>query len=237
MKTCKLCGLEFPLRPVIDGKLRNFQRRKYCLDCSPLGAHNTSSLEIPVRKNRAVRVELECAFCKKPFIKMAKHIKEASKHGQTEFFCSISCAKRKNPIEVECHVCKKKISLRPSEFGRNKSGLHFCSYSCANSYNNRIYKTRERHPNWKDGRHSYRSFGLKEQCEDCGEKRYWLLIVHHRDRDRTKNEKEDLVTLCLSCHVARHLIVVEGRLFVRWNTLTTLEAKDLLEKETKNLSP
>lgn len=35
MRKCLLCGNEFKLRVVIDGKLRNLGGRKYCLECSP----------------------------------------------------------------------------------------------------------------------------------------------------------------------------------------------------------
>ena len=41
-KKCLNCGEEIKVRVWIDGKLRNFQRRKYCLKCSPFGQHNTS---------------------------------------------------------------------------------------------------------------------------------------------------------------------------------------------------
>src|SRR5438105_9772167 len=42
-KTCEACGRHFPRRAVIDGILRNLDSRRFCLDCSPFGRHNTSS--------------------------------------------------------------------------------------------------------------------------------------------------------------------------------------------------
>jgi hypothetical protein len=39
---CQQCGSEFPAKLLIDGKLRSLYRRKFCLDCSPFGGHNTS---------------------------------------------------------------------------------------------------------------------------------------------------------------------------------------------------
>ncbi|MAG26119.1 HNH endonuclease [Candidatus Pacearchaeota archaeon] len=47
MPTCNNCGDSFPCRMVYQGKLRNFQRRKYCLVCSPFGSGNTRKLEEP----------------------------------------------------------------------------------------------------------------------------------------------------------------------------------------------
>lgn len=44
MKTCEKCGGKFPFAKKIDGKIRNLNSRKYCLDCSPRGLHNTKVL-------------------------------------------------------------------------------------------------------------------------------------------------------------------------------------------------
>jgi len=45
MKLCKLCGKRIKNREFVDGEWRNFQRRKYCLDCSPFKSGNTKKLE------------------------------------------------------------------------------------------------------------------------------------------------------------------------------------------------
>lgn len=45
MVTCQKCKRSFPSKIKVDGKVRNFQHRKYCLDCSPFGDHNTQKLE------------------------------------------------------------------------------------------------------------------------------------------------------------------------------------------------
>jgi hypothetical protein len=44
MPTCQKCGDKFPFRVLIDGKQRNLKSRKYCLQCSPFGNHNTKNL-------------------------------------------------------------------------------------------------------------------------------------------------------------------------------------------------
>ena len=41
MPICNNCSSQFPNWVKIDGKLRNLQRRKYCLACSAFGQHNT----------------------------------------------------------------------------------------------------------------------------------------------------------------------------------------------------
>ncbi len=45
MKVCENCEKEFRTFVTIDGKRKNLQRRKYCLDCSPFGQHNTRNFK------------------------------------------------------------------------------------------------------------------------------------------------------------------------------------------------
>jgi hypothetical protein len=67
MKTCAKCKSTFPNFIIKDGKKVNFQRRKYCLSCSPLGKHNTAQLEIhrekkssyPYQKARGTKRKIE----------------------------------------------------------------------------------------------------------------------------------------------------------------------------------
>ena len=43
-KTCEACGALFPAKIEIDGVVRSMYRRRFCLACSPFGAHNTSAV-------------------------------------------------------------------------------------------------------------------------------------------------------------------------------------------------
>lgn len=45
MRECKKCNQPIPNRMTIDGRERNLKNRKYCMQCSPFGAHNTKKLE------------------------------------------------------------------------------------------------------------------------------------------------------------------------------------------------
>lgn len=61
-RACKKCGKHVPLMAWIEGKKRNLQTRRYCLDCSPFGKHNTAQLEkIPDR------LEQRCVDCGKKY--------------------------------------------------------------------------------------------------------------------------------------------------------------------------
>lgn len=57
-KMCRKCGLKVPNRIVIDGKVRNTQRRQFCLSCSPWQGHNT-------KKNILEEGKKICSNCKK----------------------------------------------------------------------------------------------------------------------------------------------------------------------------
>ena len=46
MPICKKCETQFPFIVTIDGKKRNLGSRRYCLECSPFGKHNTKQIEV-----------------------------------------------------------------------------------------------------------------------------------------------------------------------------------------------
>lgn len=52
MPTCIKCDSHFPNWKVIDGKLRGLHRRKYCLDCSPFGSHNTKQIHLTDQRRK-----------------------------------------------------------------------------------------------------------------------------------------------------------------------------------------
>src|SRR5689334_3127332 len=60
MPHCLNCSKRFPSTIKIAGKERYLHRRKYCLDCSPFGHHNTRKIaEQPVSNTT-------CIACQKP---------------------------------------------------------------------------------------------------------------------------------------------------------------------------
>ncbi len=58
MPTCQKCSSQFPNSLVIDGKARNLQRRKYCIQCSAFGTHNTSQLHLQHDQRKCPRCNL-----------------------------------------------------------------------------------------------------------------------------------------------------------------------------------
>lgn len=61
MKTCEKCRSHFPNWIIIEGKKRNLCSRKYCLECSPRGAHNTKSITSDNIQNTKTK---KCTICK-----------------------------------------------------------------------------------------------------------------------------------------------------------------------------
>jgi len=50
-RQCRKCKAIIPVRIVVDGKVRNLQNRKFCLECSPFGGGNTRK-DDPSKKGR-----------------------------------------------------------------------------------------------------------------------------------------------------------------------------------------
>jgi hypothetical protein len=57
MPSCVKCGNAFPNTTIIDGVHKILNSRKYCLNCSPFGKHNTRKLEISVEKKKCPRCQ------------------------------------------------------------------------------------------------------------------------------------------------------------------------------------
>ena len=75
-KICLNCGKEFPGWVIIEGKKKNLQRRRYCLECSPFGSGLTRRLPGDSRpykiRNRVKEVvigqEIRCLECSRVYI-------------------------------------------------------------------------------------------------------------------------------------------------------------------------
>ena len=63
-KKCVKCGKEFKAYEIINGKLKNYQNRKYCFECSPFAKHNTKNFE----KIRKPLIARNCPICGREYI-------------------------------------------------------------------------------------------------------------------------------------------------------------------------
>lgn len=156
-------------------------------------------------------VEVLCKQCSKICQKQEKHVSFALKN-KNNLFCSLRCASdfRKTIITIECTTCKIKVNKRPCELKKSKSGLFYCSKSCAIKNNNTIHRSGRQNPNWKDGtRRHYRRKALSEYGHKCSntncpfknvEVDVRMLDVDHIDSDRNNNDISNLQVLCVWCH-------------------------------------
>ena len=105
MRECKKCGNTIPYSIVIDGKPRNLKNRKYCLDCSPFGKHNTRKLDKP--KNQ----EKYCPRC--------KQIKDKS----------LFYNRRNQDTSSYCKICMDKYS-QERWLQRKKEAIEYLGGKC-----------------------------------------------------------------------------------------------------------
>jgi hypothetical protein len=63
---CEACGKHFPAKQFVAGRLRSLYRRKFCLECSPFGDHNTSKKPTePKDLKRRRRLEVTLRYLRK----------------------------------------------------------------------------------------------------------------------------------------------------------------------------
>lgn len=151
-----------------------------------------------------------CLHCREKFVKEDYCIKLFPKH-----FCCRKClsnfnsAAKKNGKWVTCNVCGKETYRTQYSLNLSKTGLFFCSRTCAAI-------RQKAHPelgvtNYLGqtglGTHPGRTVATftygEAKCEVCGYNRYPELIdAHHIDENSKNHAPENLIWLCRMCHGA-----------------------------------
>lgn len=152
---------------------------------------------------------IKCDYCGKEFDKPTNKINESLKKGW-KMYCSQECRSKSKKIKCTCANCGKELLKTPSEIAKSKTGNVFCDKSCACSYNNSHFRTRENNPNWKGGRvgnnthiiAAYRTY-IKE-CTICKCTDEDVLEVHHIDYNHNNNDVDNLIVLCANHHSKVH---------------------------------
>lgn len=145
-KKCNLCNNEFPNQKEIDGKLRNFQHRKYCLDCSPFGSGNRQKLITldPVEQKQNKKQK-----DKEKFRKYQRKTRTARKNKLVDAFggCCVECGYKKcvaaisfhhkNPEEKKFSISEKGLLKRWDDLLEEAKK---CDLLCMNCHAEKHYK-------------------------------------------------------------------------------------------------
>jgi hypothetical protein len=230
-KTCIACGGNFPRRAVIDGKLRNLNNRRFCLECSPFGRHNTSSTP----QGTVSAADLAEARRKKRNAKTYKYQKRmrarlradllASRGGQCE-----ACGYSKAAAALEFHhrdagskeFTLSSVSSSPTRIWAEAAK---CDLLCANCHRRRhiVVSTPDDDPVVRSRRQTkQRAVALLGgRCAGCADVvPASLFEFHHLDArtkefaishdgitrswERTEGELAKCVLLCANCHRETH---------------------------------
>ena len=116
------------------------------------------------------------------------------------------------PLNTECAYCQKMFWKRESKkaYVQKKKGravTFFCSRACkdrAYRLDSGVDMARPAH--YGNGFYARHRQVTKDKCVECGyDEHPEILHIHHIDRDRTNNTKENLEVLCPNCHGLEHL--------------------------------
>lgn len=72
-RSCNKCGVKIPFKVKIDGKTRNLKNRKFCLDCSPFGKHNTRDITKPKVEKTKSNSQVVCEYRRRLKLKLIAH--------------------------------------------------------------------------------------------------------------------------------------------------------------------
>jgi len=118
MPECRKCQQKFPNRIKIEGKVKNIGRRKYCLDCSPFGSHNTRKLEI---EQEGILDFKLCKWCGETKSKEEFYIR--SDRNSLYYYCK-KCSNERDKVNQKIRSRERKIKLIMLKGGKCQS----CGY-------------------------------------------------------------------------------------------------------------
>jgi len=175
-----------------------------------------------------------CLHCKEEFIRRINAKRK-------KVYCSKECSYKgrlKERVEVRCSNCDKKMTRLKSRIKSSKHGYYFCSSKCHNDamrLDSGVEMVRPEH--FGTGYTAY-----KRRCEDklnngcaCGEKRKYLLTVHHKDGDRKNGKDNNLEVVCGRCHMIRHLKKTKDGWIYDTKSLTPRRIVDKMDKDSSNM--
>ncbi len=138
-----------------------------------------------------------CLVCAKEIYRRPNELSSIERR----VFCSMKCYGISQRKEIPCLVCGTPILS-----GFNKKT---CSRACANSNRIGIQYNRGSLGDKAISQKRIKIRIMKERgsvCERCGYAKMEILHLHHKNRDRTNNNPQNLEILCPNCHFEEHLV-------------------------------
>lgn len=156
-------------------------------------------------------VDQKCQECGKKILVRSTDIKRG--YGK---FCSKQCScisngkKRTAALipNTTCDYCGSMFYRGTSKKTISKSGLQFCCRKCKDMAQKIDSGFKAIHPSHYGKHANYRNKALSNQpnkCNRCGYDIIHVLVVHHKDRDRSNNNISNLEILCRNCHYIVHI--------------------------------
>lgn len=143
---------------------------------------------------------ITCSTCKREFYVFPARLKL----GMVKY-CSSKCFKRdgdKNPMWN--HKQKKssidKMMNHPNRYSFKDDNSNPNIRYSSNNYTGNTYSWWQKHRNRRT-----------IICERCGFKETGILQVHHKDRNRKNNKKENIEIICPNCHTLEHFNNKDGQ--------------------------
>ena len=112
MPVCAKCSKQYPIKIIIDGRIRNLQHRKFCFECSPFGFHNTAALDKGTKGDKCT-----CQFCDREFI--------YSRNGDTREKCTSCRQKIKMKERKKLYLNLKGNKCQCCDYDRCSEALDF----------------------------------------------------------------------------------------------------------------
>lgn len=236
-KRCEICGRSFATRQVLDGRLRLLYRRRFCLDCSPFGVHNTSRHPSGIGEPEALR-EYRRRRKNQQTYRSLKQRRRRRKAELIEMFggCCVDCGYDALPAALEFHhrdASTKEFGVGNWHGSRERlvREAEKCDLVCATCHRLRhaaLDFGRSGHPVVEHRRR--RKLRAVEHmgrtCYSCGRDSHPAIFeFHHRDAaekdfgisetgrphlwDKVLAELAKCVMLCANCHREVHAGVRE----------------------------
>lgn len=143
---------------------------------------------------------LTCANCKVNFKSKRADKKFCGKH------CQILARQVFHESNTECAFCKTPLYRSLADLKNTKSGLSFCDRACKTKAQKLggITAIMPKHYGTSvEYRHLFT--GAELRCTRCGYDEFQCGVeIHHIDKNRKNNAKENLIPLCACCHRGLH---------------------------------